>query len=99
MIKCLESIRTNQKWEDVWNKIQTYCKSVGVCVDNEDEIPCKWSVKQPAALDCAVVTSIFGQREHQTGTAAQSMKQKRASQLYLPVLDTLLGKCLTRFSI
>lgn len=47
-----------------------------------------------------IVTSTLGQREHQTSTAAttQTMKQKWASQLFYPVLDTLLGECQDRFS-
>lgn len=97
LIKYLEDMRTNQKWEEVWIEIETFCKSVGVSTV-EDERPRKRPSKQPAALDCAVVTSTLGQREYQTSTAAQSLKQKWASQLYFPVLDTLLGECSRRFS-
>lgn len=41
----------------------------------------------------------FWPGEYQTSTAAQSMKQKWASHICFPVLDTLLGKCSIRFSL
>ena len=67
MMKCFENMRaTSQKWEDIWIEIQAFCQSVGVCIEENDERPRKRPVKQPSALDCAVVTSTLGQREYQT---------------------------------
>ncbi|XP_034065942.1 zinc finger MYM-type protein 1-like isoform X1 [Gymnodraco acuticeps] len=99
MMKCFENMRaTSQKCEDIWIEIQAFCQSVGVCIEENDERPCKRPVKQPSALDCAFVTSTLGQREYQTSTDKNSLKNKWAIQLYYPVLDTLLGECSTRFS-
>ncbi|KAM3842934.1 NLR family CARD domain-containing protein 3-like [Diretmus argenteus] len=93
----------------MWKEIQTYCAFVGVPLESlelqadRDKAhapatpPRKRPAKQPAAFDCMIVTSTLGQREY-TAATTQTPKQKWASQLFYPVLDTLLGECRDRFS-
>ncbi|XP_057187757.1 zinc finger MYM-type protein 1-like [Triplophysa rosa] len=97
-IKSLESMRTSDKWEELWMEIEAFCNSLDIQVnEDEREHTHKRPMKRTVALDSCVVTSSVGQREYQSNTT-QSVKEKWAQRLYFPVLDTLLGECQSRFS-